>query len=141
MADRYPVTIERDDGTFVASFPDVPQAHTVGATRAEALARAATALETAFAAIMADRKDIPRPSSARARLTITLPPLSAAKVGLYRAMRKAGVSKAELARRLDWHPPQIDRLLDLRHASRLDQIDQALRVLGKRLTIDIQNAA
>lgn len=139
--DRYPVIVERDDGTFVASFPDIPEAHTVGATKAKALERASDALETAFAALMSDRKDIPRPSPARGRATMTLPPLSAAKVGLYRAMRTAGVSKAELARRLDWHPPQIDRLLDVRHASRLDQIDQALRVLGKRLAIDIQSAA
>jgi antitoxin HicB len=141
MIDRYPVTIERDDGTYVASFPDLPEAHTVGATREEALERAVGALETAFAAIMANRRDIPRPSASRGKPMFALPPLSAAKVGLYRAMRKAGVSKAELARRLDWHPPQIDRLLDLRHASRLDQIDRALRVLGKRLTIDIQSAA
>ncbi len=141
MTDRYPVIVERDDDTFVASFPDVPEAHTVGATREKALARAADALETAFVAIMADRKDIPRASPARGRLTIALPPLSAAKIGLYRAMRRSGVTKAELARRLDWHAPQIDRLLDLRHASRLDQIDQALRVLGKRLAINIQSAA
>src|SRR5487761_1038914 len=139
--DRYPVIVERDGGTFVASFPDLPQAHTAGRTKAAALARACSALETAFAALMGDRKDIPRPSPAKGRAAIALPPLSAAKIGLYRAMRAAGVSKAELARRLDWHPPQVDRLLDLRHASRLDQIEQALHCLGKRLAIDVQNAA
>jgi len=31
-------------------------------------------------------------------------------------MRAARVRKAELARRLIWHLPQVDRLLDLRHA-------------------------
>ncbi len=139
--DRYPVVVERDGVTFVAGFPDVPQAHTVGRTKAAALARAGAALETAFAALMGDRKEIPRPSLARGRLTVVLPPLSAAKVGLYRAMRQAGVSKAELGRRLDWHPPQVDRLLDLRHASRLDQIERALECLGKRLAIEVQSAA
>ena len=34
-----------------------------------------------------------------------------------------------------------DRLLDLRHQSRLDQIEQALRVLGKRLSVTIGDAA
>lgn len=139
--DRYPIIVERDDGTFVASFPDVPQAHTIGNTKAQALKRAEDALETAFIVFMSDRKDIPRPSPARGRPTVTLPPLSVAKIGLYRAMRVSGVSKAELARRLQRHPPQIDRLLDLRHASRLDQIDQALKVLGKRLAVEIQSAA
>jgi antitoxin HicB len=61
----------------------------------------------------------------------TLPAMSAAKVALYQAMRAQDVRKAELARRLGVHLPQVDRLLDLRHASRFDQIDSALRALGK----------
>jgi antitoxin HicB len=67
--------------------------------------------------------------------------LSAAKVGLYEAMRAAGVRKAELARRLGVHMPQIDRLLDLRHASRLDQVEPALRAVGKRLVVAVRDAA
>jgi antitoxin HicB len=136
----YPVTLERDGDSILASFPDVPQAHTFGDTEAEALARAVDALETAFIAIMAARQDIPRPSPARGRPTVTLPALSAAKVGLYIAMRAAGITKAELGRRLGWHAPQVDRLLDLRHASRLDQLDQAFRALGKRLVVGVRAA-
>jgi antitoxin HicB len=37
--------------------------------------------------------------------------------------------------------PQIDRLVDLRHASRLDQLEAAFRALGKQLTVEIQEAA
>jgi hypothetical protein len=36
------------------------------------------------------------------------------------------VSKAELARRVGVSPQQAQRLFDIRHASRLDQIDAAL---------------
>src|SRR5579883_1983362 len=99
--DSYPYSVSRDDGTFVVSFPDVPIAHSVGKTKAEAISRAVDALETAFIAMMADREEIPRPSPARGRATLSLPPLDAAKVGLYRAMRAQKISKAELARRLD----------------------------------------
>jgi antitoxin HicB len=60
---------------------------------------------------------------------------------LYRAMREAGLRKADLVRRLGWHAPQIDRLLDLNHASRLDQIEAALAILGKRLAVDLADAA
>jgi antitoxin HicB len=70
-----------------------------------------------------------------------LPALTAAKVLLYRAMREAGVRRADLARRLGWQGPQVDRLLDLGHASRLDQIEQAPAALGKRLSVDIADAA
>ena len=37
-----------------------------------------------------------------------------AKTALYEAMREQGVGRAELARRLRWHLPQVDRVLDLR---------------------------
>jgi antitoxin HicB len=46
-----------------------------------------------------------------------------------------------MARRLNCHLPQIDRLLDLNHASRLDQVEAAFRVLGKRLGIHVENEA
>jgi antitoxin HicB len=47
-------------------------------------------------------------------------------------MLKQGVRKSELARRLNWHLPQVDRLLDLTHSSGLEQLEKAIGVLGKR---------
>ena len=35
----------------------------------------------------------------------------------------------------------MDRLLDLLHSSRLDQPEAAFRVLGKRLAVEIREAA
>lgn len=139
-ASAYPIVLTPDDDGFVVTFPDLPFGITEGDTEEEARARAVDALETVIIALMLDRQDIPLPSPAKGRPSVVLPPLSAAKVALYRAMREAGVTKAELGRRLGWHPPQIDRLLDLRHASRLDQLDQALRALGRRLVVDVRAA-
>lgn len=45
--------------------------------------------------------------------------------------------KADLARRLGWHAPQVDRLLDLRHASRLDHYDAAFAALGRRIAVSL----
>ena len=56
-------------------------------------------------------------------------------------MKTAGIRKADLARKLDWRVTQIDRLLDLNHASRLDQIEAALAALKKRLIVDVEDAA
>src|SRR5229473_8476866 len=75
----YPVILEQDGDSILVSFPDVPRAHTFGDSEADALDRAGDALETAFIALMADRKAIPRASPARGRPTVSLPPLSAAK--------------------------------------------------------------
>jgi antitoxin HicB len=45
-------------------------------------------------------------------------------------MRRDGVNKAELARRLSAHGPQVDRLLDMRHKSRPETVEKALSHLG-----------
>jgi antitoxin HicB len=139
---RYRVTLEREKGLVNVYFPDVPGAQTFGDDEQEALARAVDALETMFMGLIEYRKDIPRPRAPkRGEKTVTLPALTVAKLELYQAMRAAGVGKAELARRLNCHLPQIDRLLDLSHGSRLDQLEQAFAALGKRLEVAIQNAA
>ena len=139
---RYRVTLEKEKGLVNVYFPDVPGVQTFGDDEQEALARAVDALESMFMALIQDREDIPRPRAPkRGEKTVTLPALTVAKLELYQAMRAAGVGKAELARRLNCHLPQIDRLLDLGHASRLDQLEQAFAALGKRLEVAIQNAA
>ena len=140
---RYPVILERDtNGTTRVEFPDVPEANTFGEDAAEALIHAVDALESALSLYVEDRRDIPKPSPVKSRgKAVILPALTEAKLALYSAMRANRVGKAELARRLNWHPPQVDRLLDLLHASRLDQLEAAFRVLGKRLCVVVQEAA
>lgn len=140
---RYPVKLERDsNGTILASFPDVPEAHTFGDDREEALARAVDALETAFIGYMEDRRAIPSPSPVKRRgPCAALPALTEAKLALYSTMRAGRVGKADLARRLNCHLPQVDRLLDLRHGSRLDRLEAAFRVLGKELSLQFLDAA
>jgi antitoxin HicB len=61
---------------------------------------------------------------------------TAIKVQLYRAIHAAGITRAELARRLDWNRESVDRLFRLDHNSRLDQLEQAFRVL--KLSIDVR---
>ena len=141
MAVKYPVRLEDDEGTVLVTFVDYPGA-TYGEDREEALTRAVDALETLFMGAIEHRQDIPMPSAVRkGQPFVNLPALSEAKVALYRALRKAGVGKANLARRLNCHLPQVDRLLDLKYNSRLDQIEQAFAALGKQLSIHISDAA
>jgi antitoxin HicB len=136
------VLADDNNGTVLVTCPDLPEVVTFGEDEAGALDRAVDAIETAIIGRMSDREDVPTPArAARGAKTVTLPPLSAAKVALYQAMRAQGVRKAELGRRLGLHMPQVDRLLDLRHASRLDQLVAGLRAVGKQLTVGIQDAA
>jgi antitoxin HicB len=56
-------------------------------------------------------------------------------------MREQGVGKAELARRLGWYLPQVDRVLDVQHRSGLDMMDAALGAIGQRLHVTAAIAA
>jgi len=134
----YPILLSPDDNdTFLVTCPDLPEVTTFGEDEADAVLRAADAIEEIIAARMADRQDIPEPSPAMGRPCAVLPALTELKVILYRAMRQAGVRKADLARRLNVHAPQVDRLLDLNHHSRLDLIEAAFRALNKRIEVRV----
>ena len=98
--------------------PDSPDLTTFGEDRDEAVARATDAIEEAIAARIHDGKDIPQPASGA--VFATLRTLTDVKIMLCQGMREQGVDKAELARRLRWHLPQVDRVLDIQHNSRLD---------------------
>lgn len=130
----YPVDLTPDDNdTVLVTFPDVPEAITFGDDIDEALLRAVDALESALSFYVDARQALPVPSLAEGRPTVRPTAMECLKLGIYQAMMEQGVRKAELARRLGWHMPQVDRLLDLNHASRLDQIEAAARALGKRI--------
>ena len=79
---------------------------------------------------------LPGPTAAP---TVELPIQTSLKVLLYRAMRERDVRKANLAQRLGWKAPQVDRLFDLRHASRLDQLEAAFAALGKRIDVVVSD--
>jgi antitoxin HicB len=140
---RYPVKLTKDGDAIAVSFVGLP-VHTFGCDEEDALVHAVDALETLFMGVMASRQPIPNPPSVPKKFKgkwVALPALSEAKIELYRTMLEEKIGKAELARRLNAHLPQIDRLLDLSHASRLDQIEQALLAVGKRLKIVVEDAA
>jgi len=138
---RYTVILSPDDnGTLLATVPDIPEAITFGEDREDALARAVDAIETSLMAAMANREDIPLPEATGAD-QVDLSALTSAKIELYRAMRSDGVGKAALAKRLGLALPQIDRLLDLRHHSRLDAIERAFAALGRSVVLVVEAAA
>jgi antitoxin HicB len=135
----YPVELRPDDnGTVLVTFPDVPGAISFGSDESEALANAVDALETIFSGLITDRREIPRPSPPRNRKTVAPSLLGRLKISVYRAMRECGWRKADLARAMSLNPRQIDRLLDLRHASTVGQLEQALAACGKRVEVDLR---
>jgi antitoxin HicB len=135
----YPVTLTPDtNGTLLVTFPDIPEATSVGDDEDEALLNALDALETALEIYFDERRPIPLPSKARkGQLVVTLPALVTSKVMLWNEMMSQNVRKAELARRLKVHMPQIDRLFDLKHSSKIEFVEQAAQALGKKLAVSL----
>jgi antitoxin HicB len=141
MRYAYPYDLTpQPEGGFTVTFPDVPEAVTQGEDEDEAAAMAEDALVTALSFYTDNAERLPRPSATRGRPVAYVPPLVAAKLALHDAMLAAGVSNVALARRLGTDEKTVRRLRDPLHQSRINQIDAALRALGKRMGIVIEAA-
>jgi antitoxin HicB len=134
---NYPVVLTQDGDTILVTFPDVPEAITFGDNEEEALVQAVDALETALSFYVDARKHLPEPSDCPGLPTVRPSALEGIKLAVYREMMIQGVRKADLARRLGWKAPQVDRLFDLGHASRLDQLEAAAHALGKHIDVTL----
>lgn len=133
----YPVNLRKDGKFILVSFPDIPEAITQGDDRAHALEMAKEALEVAMDFYFEDRRPIPMPSKPkRGQVLVELPPSVAAKVLLLNEMLRQKVRPIDLARRIGTTKQEVNRLTDLKHATKIDRIDAALRALGKRLVLD-----
>jgi antitoxin HicB len=141
---RYPIKLERDDnGTLLVTCPALPEVTTFGEDEEDAKRRAADAIEEALAARIADGTEIPRPPSRAPKYLciVELPLMMSLKTSLYCSLREAGITRAELSRRLKWNRESVDRLFRLDHASRLDQIEAAFHALGRSVDVRIEEHA
>lgn len=139
---EYPVDLSTDrDGRVLVQFPDIPEALTDGADRMEALREAEDCLEEAVAGYLRRRKDLPVPSTAAGRTLVAVPFQTATKAALYLAMSAGGISKAELARRLRCDEAYVRRMLNPRHNTRADKLQDALAACGSNLLVVTVNVA
>lgn len=134
----YPVELTPDGKFLMVTFPDVPEAASQGDSVEDALEMAADALETALDFYFDAGRPVPAPSKPkRGQAVVELPPSVTAKVLLLNEMLRQKVRPAELARRIGTTPQEVNRLTNIRHTTRIDRVDTALRALGKRLIIRV----
>jgi antitoxin HicB len=133
----YAVTMKvAEEGGFVVTFPDFPEAITQGEDVEDALRHGADVLESAIDWYIREGKPVPAPSKRkRGQRVIELPASYAAKILLLNEMALQQVRPAELARRMKVSPQEINRLLNVRHATKIDGIASALKALGKTMEI------
>lgn len=137
----YRIKLEQDDnGTLLLTCPALPEVTTFGEDEADAMRHAVGAIEEAIAARIADGEHVPE-GFRRGPHLVRLPALTVLKVELYRQLREAGITRAELARRLGWKRESVDRLFRLDHASRLEQLEAAFAALGQAVSVSVHAAA
>ncbi len=130
------LTPVKKDGGYVATCRDLPEAITQGDSRDDALVEAADCLEEAIAARIDDQRDIPSPSAPRrGERSVSVPPNMALKAAVYLAVREAGITNSELARRMHLDEKEARRILDPHHPTKLPRIEAALSAMGRRVTL------
>jgi len=134
---------DREAGGFVVTFPDFRYGVTQGETLEEATEMAQDLLAGLISDLIDQGEDLPKPRKHRGRhyRLVSLPTFQSAKVQLYQAFRPSGVRKAELARRIGIAKSNLDRLFDLKHQSRFDQLEAAFAALNKQIRIEVRGAA
>jgi antitoxin HicB len=160
----YTLALARDDnGTVLVTCPDLSEVTTFGEDKEDAMHRAVDAIEEALAARIAPARGHSGPFASAAlddEVRIQQYPFvrcgNSVRIGFsgrsaVGARRSQGRALSRGSRgwrleggigappRLAW--PQVDRLFDLNHRSTIEHLDQALRAIGKRLEVNIEDAA
>ena len=130
----YEVRPEPEGGVFV-SFPDVPEALTGAETEADVPRMARDALVAALSFYVDGGRALPVPSPGQP--VAPVPVLVALKLALHEAMLAQGVSNVELAKRAGADEKSVRRMRDLFQATKVDSLEAALRLLGRRAEISV----
>ena len=134
----YNIIIQKTGSGFKATCADFPQVSGTGQTAFDAQKDLKKNIFKQLMASIAARQLIPFPRVvAKRQKVITFSVLIAAKVCLSNCMIKKNMPKTELAKQMKFHLPQVSRLLDLNHATKIQTLEEALEKLGKRLTVGL----
>lgn len=135
---QYAVKIEPDGDQFMATFRDIPEAITCGATEQKALNMARDALITAMDFYFEDQRTVPAPSAAKkGEVLVELPASLVVKILLLNEMVAQKVHKAGLANMLKITRHEAGRMVNLHHTTKIDALQEAFKVLGKHLDISV----
>lgn len=134
----YAFKFTKEDDGWVITCRDLPEAISQADAKEDRIDVAEGCLQAAMESRIRDNEPLPVASKPRRGEVLISPPAStAAKAALYDAMRDAGITKIELARKLGIDEKEVRRMLDAGHGTKLPRIAEAVEVLGRHLHISL----
>lgn len=127
-----------EEGGFVVSVRDLPEVLTFGDDLDEAIKMAEDAIFVIVAGRVRDESNLNLPTPVLdGEYAVPLRAQMAAKASIYALWKEAGLSKSELARRLNRSETEVRRLLNPDHGTKLNQISEAAQALGGTLVVGL----
>ncbi|MCB5307002.1 type II toxin-antitoxin system HicB family antitoxin [Yersinia massiliensis] len=130
---HYPAsyTFDEASGEYHILYRDFPELASVTYSLEDIELEAQEGIKNGIAAEMEERRPVPAPSALQSDdIAVHVPILVRLKAELHNAMLATQTRKADLARKLGLNAAQMDRLLDVYYASKVEALEQALYLLG-----------
>ncbi|CNH92002.1 Antitoxin HicB [Yersinia massiliensis] len=130
---HYPAsyTFDEASGEYHILYRDFPELASVTYSLEDIELEAQDGIKNGIAAEMEERRPVPAPSALQSDdIAVHVPILVRLKAELHNAMLATQTRKADLARKLGLNAAQMDRLLDVYYASKVEALEQALYLLG-----------
>jgi ribosome-binding protein aMBF1 (putative translation factor) len=134
---RYHAKIERDGRFWTALLTDAPGCATFGTTRAKALAAAHEALAGWLEAHLVDGQAPPRPRASAGGEPVEVSPQLTVAVALRWARQDAGLTQAELAKRVSVSQQQVAKLERPGANPSIATLHELADALGLRLELEL----
>ncbi len=127
-----------DEGTYEISFCDFPDIQGVSYNEENIEFEAEETLISTISELISSRLPIPLPTATiENSFSVHLPVLTCLKIALNNAIIQSDTQKSDLARKLNINAQQIERLLDIRYASKVEILEQALYLLNFDIAITV----
>ncbi|MBQ9601527.1 MAG: type II toxin-antitoxin system HicB family antitoxin [Neisseriaceae bacterium] len=126
-----------DDGITV-TFPNIPEAITCGDNEEDALSMAEDCLLTAVEIYFEQDLKFPLPTKQKTgEKAVYLSDSVFSKILLHNAMVEKKITNAALARAMNATPTEVQRIVNVRHKTKIDTVGKALNAIGYQLQMSI----
>ncbi len=130
---HYPASYTHDEasGEYHIHYRNFPELGSVTYSVDDIELEAQDGIKNGIAAQIEEQRPVPAPSALQSGdIAIHVPILVRLKAELHNAMLTTQTRKADMARKLGLNAAQMDRLLDVYYASKVEALEQALYLLG-----------